>query len=412
MERDFFRKNLNKLKRDINDGEMIILSSGKEILFSCDTSYRFRANKNFYYYLGWKWDNITYVLMKKENKLKELIFFDEVPKERVKWIGSKLTRDAVKVNLNLKDSEIFESNALVPTLQKELTSGMIKTVYLSMSDDEEDMSYRDNWLKRELDNKKIEFKDVDEVSSKHRPYKEKEELEAIEKAISITEKAFKMAARNIKSCKTENEVEAYLDFEVRKEGVRHNGFEPIIASGRNGTTLHYEENNSKIEKGSLVLFDIGYEWDGYSSDVSRTIPQNGHFSKEQREIYEIVLKTNKVIAEKAKAGMTFKELNDIAKQQLSLGLFKLGMIKSDEELEKYYYHSVSHPLGLDTHDLRPNTKVIENGMVITDEPGLYIEELGIGIRIEDDILISPNGNKVLTKKIPKEIDEIEELINH
>lgn len=412
MERDFFKKNLDKLKKDIKDGEMYILSSGKEITFSCDTTYRFRANKNFYYYLGYNFDDVTYVLLKSDNILKQFIFFDEVSPDRVRWIGSKLTKDKVKVNQGLKDDEIFDAGMLVVTLEKEIASGKIKDVYLSISKDLEDMSYRDNWLRRELDNSKVSFKDIDEISSKHRPYKEKEELEAIKKAISVTEKAFKMVARNIKKCKTENEAEAWLDYEIRKEGVRFNGFEPIVASGMNGTTLHYEENNSKIEKGSLVLFDIGYEWDGYSSDVSRTIPSDGHFSKEQREIYEIVLNTNKKVAEQVRPGMTFKELNDIAIKYLSLGLFNLGKIKSDEELKEYYFHSVSHPLGLDAHDLRPNTKVIEEGMVITDEPGLYIKELGIGIRIEDDLLITKDGAIVLTDKIPKEIDELEELINH
>lgn len=412
MDREFFSKNLNKLKKDINEGEMIILSSGKEITFSCDTTYRFRVNKNFYYYLGYPFDNVTYVILKKDNSLKEYIFFDEVPADRVRWIGDKLKKDDVKKDLSLKDDEILKSEKLIPILEKELASKKLKTVYLSINGDKEDMSYRDNWIFKELDNDKVEFKNVDEKTASHRAFKEKEEIDAIRKAISITEKAFKMAARNIKSCKTENEIEAYLDFEIRKEGVRHNGFEPIIASGMNATTLHYEENNSKIEKDSLVLFDIGYEWDGYSSDVSRTIPSSGHYSKKQREIYEIVLKANRKVAEKAKAGMTFKELNDIAKQQLSLGLFNLGLIKSDEDLSEYYFHSVSHPLGLDAHDLRPNLNTIENGMVITDEPGLYIKELGIGIRIEDDLLITPEGNVILTEKIPKEIDEIENLINH
>ncbi|MCQ2749796.1 MAG: aminopeptidase P N-terminal domain-containing protein [Clostridia bacterium] len=144
MERDFFKKNLDKLKKEIKDGEMIILTSGKEITFSCDTTYRFRANKNFYYYLGYNFDNVTYVLEKEGGKLKQFIFFDEVTPERVKWIGSKLTKDKVKINHGLDDSEILTPDDLVVTLERELTKGKFNKVYLSISKDADDMSYRDN----------------------------------------------------------------------------------------------------------------------------------------------------------------------------------------------------------------------------------------------------------------------------
>ena len=262
-----------------------------------------------------------------------------------------------------------------------------------------------------LGNNEIEFLEVETFTKLHRPYKEEYEIDNIKKAIDITDKAFKMVLKNIKSCKTENEIEAYLDFSTRKDGVRFNGFEPIVASGKNATTLHYINNDSEIKEGDLVLLDIGYEYNSYTSDVSRTIPSSGMFTEMQEKIYNIVLDANKKVIEKIKIGMTFKELNDIAKHYLSLGLFKEGLIYSDEELEKYYYHSVSHPLGLDAHDLRTHTNKIEEGMVITVEPGLYIKELEIGVRIEDDIYITKHGNIVLTKNIPKEIDDILKIIN-
>ena len=217
-------------------------------------------------------------------------------------------------------------------------------------------------------------------------------------------------AKNIKPGMREYEVESYFDFEIKRNGASNHAFSTICASGKNATVLHYEDNNQICNNGDLILFDLGAEYNYYCSDISRTIPINGKFTNRQKEIYQIVLNTLKKVQESAKPGLTLRDLNDIAKSELAKGCIKIGLIKNEDEISKYYFHSVSHSLGLDTHDVWVLDSKLENGCVITNEPGLYIEEEGIGIRLENDLLITDNGCENLSIDIPIEIEEIESLM--
>ena len=176
----------------------------------------------------------------------------------------------------------------------------------------------------------------------------------------------------------------------------------------NGTMLHYETNRDTCKDGDLILLDLGAKWEGYCADITRTYPVNGKYSDRQRQVYEIVLKANREVVKAAKPGMTTKELNDICKKVLAEGCIKLGLIKEESEISKYYMHGVSHHLGIDVHDVTvaSNAKLCP-GAVITDEPGLYIDEWEIGIRIEDDLLITEDGCEVLSADIIRDPDEIE-----
>lgn len=419
---DFFKANREKLKRDIKDYQMIVLCSGKEKYFSGDSSYKFRVNKNFYYYTGLNYDDITYMIVKGKDRIVEKVFFDEVELDKVKWTGEKLTKEeAMKIFDTVPKENFYYAKDIVKQLKKDVSIHDTKEIFLDVLENEEDplkpdLTHMDNALasyiyKATGERSDLVFKNVSEISKLHRPFKEEYEVSCIKKAIDITSRAIHMVMKNIKTCKTENEIEAYLDFSTKKDGVKNVGFYPIVASGINGTCLHYTDNNSKLEKGDLVLLDIGYEYENYSSDVSRTLPITGVFDDYQKMIYNIVLDTNKKIINDIKIGMTFKELNEKAKSYLSSALIEKGIIKEEKELGEYYFHSVSHPLGLDTHDLRPYQNTIEENMIITVEPGLYIKEDKTGIRIEDDVLVTKEGNIVLTDKIPKEISEIEKIIN-
>ena len=183
-----------------------------------------------------------------------------------------------------------------------------------------------------------------------------------------------------------------------------------MASGKNACILHYEDNNSEIEENSLMLMDLGSSTNCYASDISRTFPVSGKFTPRQKEIYQAVLDTNKACIKYATDGMSWKELNDYAKDMLAEALIRLNVMKDKSQLGEYYYHSIGHSLGLDVHDPNIASLGIKEGMVITIEPGLYIKEEGIGIRIEDDILITKGEAICLSQDIIKEVEDLENFM--
>jgi len=208
----------------------------------------------------------------------------------------------------------------------------------------------------------------------------------------------------------ERELEAYYEYQIKMAGSKGISFDSIVASGKNGTILHYIDNFSEVKEGSLVLLDLGAKNGLYSSDISRTFPINGKFSERQKQIYEIVLNTNKKIIEMVKPGVMVNDLNLSAKKMLMEEAKKIGLIKEDHEIDKYYYHGVSHYLGLDTHDVGTYHEPLQAGVVLTVEPGFYIEEEGIGIRIEDNVLVTETGRRNLSESIKKEWIDIENLM--
>jgi Xaa-Pro aminopeptidase len=209
----------------------------------------------------------------------------------------------------------------------------------------------------------------------------------------------------------EYEVEANFDYVLKCFGVTDYAFKTIAASGVNATVLHYSQNNTKTQDGDLILFDLGAQWNYYNADITRTFPLSGKFTERQKEIYNIVLKAMDDTMAVIKPGVPFAKLNETTRASLAEGLKKIGLIKEDSELSKYYFHGVSHYLGLDTHDVGSRDTELKPGMVLTIEPGLYIEEEKIGIRIEDDVLVTEGGSENLAKDIIRTVEDIEKLMN-
>jgi Xaa-Pro aminopeptidase len=204
----------------------------------------------------------------------------------------------------------------------------------------------------------------------------------------------------------EYELEAYFDFVLTAGGIKDHAFHTIAASGVNAAILHYNDNNCATKDGDLLLLDLGAQYEWYNADITRTFPVNGKFSPRQKELYQMVLDTQQQIIEKIKPGVPFGSLNDHCKSNLCKCCHSIGLIHTDEELFEYYFHGVSHLLGLDTHDVG-KTDELRAGMVITVEPGIYLRSEDIGIRIEDDILVTETGHENLSRKIPKTIADIE-----
>jgi len=350
-------------------------------------------------------------MIKDGNKLHEVIFSEKSDPVKEKWIGKRMSKDEIEsISAIGNVMEISEFENYIHDMFK---SDEIQFIYLDFKRN----SYNEveDWAER-LSNsikKKYPFLMIQDFSKdlgELRMIKTPIEIDKMKRAIEITKNGIYNLITNGKTGMMEYELEAYFDFILKTNGVS-SSFHSIIASGINGTTLHYEKNNCRIDKNSLVLVDVGAQVDYYCADISRTFPIDGKFTPRQKEVYAIVLNAMEQVISSAKPGITLSQLNDIAKKFLAEGCKKMGIIKEDRELIKYYYHGVSHFLGLDPHDVGDRSIPLEPGMVITVEPGLYIAEVGIGIRIEDDILIVEGGNENLSKGIIKEIDEIEEFMS-
>lgn len=249
--------------------------------------------------------------------------------------------------------------------------------------------------------------------------KSPEEIVMLTKATEISAAAHRQAMMSVEPGMGEYELEAVYEYVFHKMGAEYNGYPCIIASGENSVILHYDSNRRKIKDGDLVLADCAAEYHGYSSDVTRTYPANGKFTKAQREIYQLVLEAQTAAFAAIKPGVSWQEVSKIANGTIMEGLFKLGIIKekTPKELSRFYYHGLGHAVGLNVHDA--GQQMLEAGMLYTVEPGVYIAEgsegvdpayYNIGVRIEDVILVTAEGNKNLSSRAPREIAEIETLM--
>ena len=255
---------------------------------------------------------------------------------------------------------------------------------------------------------------------KLRAVKSQLEVDLITNACSITDKTFRRLLGFIKPGVWEFEIEAEIYHEFLRNRSRGPAFETIVASGADSCTLHYVKNDKQCRNGELVLIDFGAEYANYAADVTRTIPVGGRFSKRQKQVYNAVLKVQKAAIELLTPGKTFDEYSKEVGQIMEAELIRLGLLNSDEVkkqspdqplYKKYFPHGTSHHLGLDVHDYGDKYRKFEPGMVLTCEPGIYIRDEAIGIRIENDILITEDGPVDLTENIPREAEEIEELMN-
>ena len=243
--------------------------------------------------------------------------------------------------------------------------------------------------------------------------KSQEEVDKIKKAIEITKSGIEKLMSEARVGMKEYELEAYFDFNCKVKGATGLAFTTIAAAGENATTLHYVDNNCELKENDLILFDLGAEYNCYNADISRTFPVNGKFTERQKEVYNAVLRVNEEIINLIKPGMKYKDVNEKATELIAEECIKLGLIKDKSEVRKYYYHSIGHSLGMDTHDIEtPHRDIIfEPGVVFTVEPGIYIAEEGIGIRIEDDILVTEDGVINLSSDIIKTVEEIENFMS-
>lgn len=407
----------NKIFNVIENDSMVILHSGFAPFKSADSSYDFNVNHNFYYLTGLDQQDVTLVIGKANGKYYEKLFIDAPDEMYEKWMGHKLTKEEASEVTNVNVNDILYNDDFTNFVANHLqvlryADQVAKTLYLDLEKHELPL-YNTFALEFAHNIQKtypaVTIKDIYPEVVKLRMVKDDNEVANMVESIETTKRAIYEVMKHHNELDNEMKAEGYYDFVNSSEG-KNISFTSIIASGANATTLHYSSNNSKIEDNSLLLMDVGCYTNHYSSDITRTFPVSGKFTAKQKEVYEIVLDCNKKCIDYAKAGMTWKELNDYAKKILAEGCKKLGLIEKDEELIRYYFHSIGHSVGLDVHDPNLMNLGLVEGMVITIEPGLYIKEWGIGIRIEDNIQITCEKAKLLSKNIIKEVADIESFL--
>ena len=411
MDKNFFTKNRKNLFDKIQDNSVVIMFSGKSPKKSADEVYTFTPNRNFYYLTGLDEKNIVLFLSKIKGVTEEKVFIHKADPVMEKWVGKTISEDEAKERSGIENISYKEE--LDTHIHRTISSGNIESIYLDLERDQwEDESSEAEKLAAQLRNKYpySVIKNVYHIIAELRTIKSEEEITEIRKAIEITWEGIQNAMKHSKPGMKECAVEAYFDFVLKTAGVKDFAFKTIAASGKNATVLHYVENNSVIGDKDLLLMDLGAQLNYYNADITRTFPASGKFTERQREIYDIVLKAQLETIKAIKPGVPFKEVNLVTRKVLLEELGKIGLASTDEELFKYYYHGVSHYLGLDTHDVGSREMVLKPGMILTVEPGLYIEEEAIGIRIEDDVLVTEEGCEVLSNYIIKTADEIEEFM--
>lgn len=407
-----FENNRKKLIESMKENSLLILFAGSAPYRSADQVYKFTPNRNFYYLTGIDEPNVIVTILKTDKEAIETVYVEREDELMAKWVGRAISKDEASEVSGIKSTKYLDE--FDSTISSYIDKRDISKIYLDLerqsinipSTKAQDMA---NTLRVKYPHLKI--KNIFHNIAKLRMVKNDREVELIQKAIGITKEGILAMAKNITPGMKEYEVEAYFDFKIKSLGASAHAFSTICAAGKNATVLHYEDNNQEAKDGDLILFDLGAEYDYYCSDISRTIPINGKFTDRQKQIYQIVLNAMKEVEKNTKPGLTLADLNNIAKKALAKGCMEIGLIEKEEEIGKYYFHSVGHSLGLDTHDVWIVDSKLEEGAVITNEPGLYIEEEGIGIRLEDDLLVTKDGCINLSKDIPVEIEDIEALMS-
>ena len=406
-----FKEHREKLYSTLEENTLVIAYAGVPLHANEDDYHAFEVNSQYFYLTGITRENTAFLAYKSADKTRETLFIEEPDPHSERWTGKMPTKDEVKAISGIEDVQY--------------TAGLDGAISMFMGRYRVERAYFDmyrcsmndlpdyNLVMAERFSKAypfVELKDLHTACVPLREQKDADEVECVRRAVDITRQSLEFVMKNLKPGMMEYQVQADFEYTCRRLGAKRQSFPTIAGSGINGCMMHYVTNHCKVEDGSLILLDLGVKYGNYCSDITRTYPANGRFSPRQREYYELVLKANEAVAKAAKPGVTTRDLNEIARKVLGEGLVAMGKIADASEVGKYYMHGVSHAIGIDVHDISFVGDVLKPGWIISNEPGLYVDEEEIGIRIEDDLLITEEGCEVLSKDIIKQPDEIEKFM--
>jgi len=411
MNTNFFITNRNNFAQQMEGNSTAVFFSGKAPRQSADQEYEFSVDRNFFYLTGINKENMILLINKIGDKTTEELFIPPVNEMYEKWYGILLRKEEAMEISGIKT--IQNSDEFNVQFAKRLSSSdRPDNLYILSHITEINEAYDKYRQLASVIRKQfptIRLMNCLDIMTNLRGSKTEEEIKEIETSISYTKDALEFVMKNLKPGKFEYQVKADFEYQLMLSGSKPS-FKTIGASGCNAVILHYIDLLNKIEDGNLILLDLGALSNNYASDITRTYPANGKFTPRQKDIYNIVLEAQDVALDKMHAGALEVDVNDAVKAHFARGLKALKLIKDDSEVERYYYHGIGHPLGLDVHDLRRRDRAMQENNVYTVEPGLYIKEEGIGIRIEDDVWVTKKGNINLSKDIIKTVNDIENFM--
>ncbi len=434
----FHKSRRSEFSRLIGKDSIAIIFGNTHHNKSYDGDYDFKQYKNFYYLTGFTEANSALALIpsgikiksgEKEKSVNEILYVQKKDPLMETWNGKRLGLKNVKEELGIEEGK--ENSDLTDLLNWKVLSEY-RRLYINFSELIKlsgEMKKNTSGFINKLNEiaPHVEIIDASFLVGRMRAVKSSYEIKVLKKAADITIKSYNETLRMIKPGVNEYQVQANLEYNYKYNGSQEVAYYPIVAGGDNACILHYDSNDQVLKDGELLLIDSGAEYDYYCCDITRTFPINGKFSKEQKLIYEIVLKANKECIKKIKAGVRYSAIRDLSEKVLADGLHKAGILKQKKDIKKYSLHGVGHHIGLDTHDavnynkkLYEDDDILKEGNVLTIEPGLYFpvgmkgvekKYQGIGVRIEDDVLVTKKGCENLTDGMVKEVSAIEFIMS-
>lgn len=422
LPKSLFTENRKRFCKELAPNSMAIFMANEIFLKNADATYTFKQNSNLYYLTGIDQEETVLILYPDHPNpdLREVLFLRKTNKEIEIWEGHKYTQNEAREASGIENIQWTEhlDTFLYPMLH------LCENVYWDFNEHDRDSAR--TITKTHYFAEKVRtlypahtYKRSAPILNRLRMIKSPHEIEAIQKAIDITEKAFRRVMKFLKPGVTEYEIEAEIIHEFIRSRATGHAYDPIIASGKNACVLHYVANNQVCKDGEVILMDFGACYANYNADLTRCLPVNGKFTKRQKEVYNAVLSVMKQAKTLLKVGNTIDKYHEQVGEIMTEELLKLGLITTNEvknqnpkypAYKKYFMHGTSHHLGLDVHDVNQKYLPMQAGYVYTCEPGIYIPEEGLGIRLENNILITENGNTDLMANIPLEADEIEAIM--
>lgn len=416
----------------MGDESIAIIPTASIHIRNRDVEFPFRPDSDFYYLTGYPEPEAVAMLIPGRAKGEYILFCRERDLKMETWHGRRAGLEGAIDIYGADDAfPIEDLDEILPGLLEDR-----EMIYYTLGNDQTFDQRVVGWVKQVRDkvrtgvNAPDEFISLNHILHDMRLYKSRQEIKAIRQAAKISTFAHKRAMQICRPGLKEYHIEAELVHEFMQHGARSAAYPPIVGSGENSCILHYTENNKELQNGDVLLIDAGAEYDGYASDITRTFPVNGEFSKEQRAIYELVMAAQAAAIKQVRPGNHWNDPHDAAVETMTEGLIELGILKGrtrtlikDQAYSKFFMHRTGHWLGMDVHDVgdykvEGDWRMLEPGMVMTVEPGLYFPPArglprkwwNIGIRIEDDVLVTRDGNDVLSKDLPRDIEAIEELM--
>ncbi|RMG19799.1 MAG: M24 family metallopeptidase [Bacteroidetes bacterium] len=419
----FFARNRRAFAAQMRPNTIALFHSNELLSNNADGHYRFVQDSNMYYLSGIDQEEVLLMLFPDapREEWKEVLFIRKTSKDIQIWEGWKYSKEEARAASGVESVFYYEQ---FDSILYQVIS-LVEGIYLDINEQARSRRFTQTAAHRLAQRFRAEFPThqllrAAPIVRRQRMLKQPEELIQISKACEITEQAFRRVLKFVQPGVKEYEVEAEIVHEFLRNGATGPAFDTIIASGKNACVLHYVQNHASCKEGEVLLMDFGAEYGHYSADMTRSIPVSGRFSPRQKAVYEAVLRVLRQATQKLLPGTSLEDYQQevgllMQEELLLLGLLKQEDIqkakKNEKPWKKYFMHGTSHHLGLDTHDNADRYLPLQPGMVLTVEPGIYIPEEGLGIRLENDVLVTEDGPKNLMENIPIEVEEIEALMH-